>query len=345
MQRIKILILLPSLSIRSPLKIALDIGKGLSNCFHFEVAYFDDKESDVVDTDIKTFKIGFFSDARFLEGYDIVHSHLMRPNLYVAKNRKYIRHAVTTLHSDIKQDLSSSHGKILSELFGFLWKHSLTKHDQVIFLTDYQYQKYNIPNKNSSVIANGFKFVDDKEDSCLPIKTDDKVVLGCCCNAVKVKGLEQVIRLLSLDKDEKLMFMFLGDGPEIDNLANLAKQLGVFNRILFLGRVKNVKPYLSLFDVYVSSSISEGLPVSLLEAASCKIPIVSSDIDNLKSVFSDDEVIYYRLNDIEDLLTRVEYCIENGKSYAERAYLKYLNDYTLDRMLDKYKKVYEKGCI
>ncbi|WP_046223479.1 glycosyltransferase family 4 protein [Vibrio sp. ECSMB14106] len=334
----KVLMLLPSLEPRSPINLALSIAFELAEKYNFEIAYFNETEHKVDVNNIPVFKLSLFSDGKVLRKFDIVHAHLFRPNIFVAINSKYINKSITTLHSDIYNDLAMSHNLLVSNLFGSIWKYSLRKHDAVVFLNSNQMEKYKNNSFTSQLIPNGFKKIEVIKKQT--ISSENKIVIGACCNAVKIKGLDQVIRALKEDSSNRLEFVYVGDGPELKQLQQLTVTNGVENKIKFVGRVDNVMEYLTNFDIYISTSHSEGMPISLIEAASARIPIVSTDIPSIRSIFDDDEVVFYKLNDISDLLDKLFSCHKDRRKYAENAYKKYEEMYMLSHMLDNYDKLY-----
>ena len=74
--------------------------------------------------------------------------------------------------------------------------------------------------------------------------------------------------------------LLIGRGPLEESLKDYSKKLGLTNDVLFLGLCNDVPAFLSILDVFVFPSISEGLPVSVIEAQASSIPsIVSTGVD------------------------------------------------------------------
>jgi glycosyltransferase involved in cell wall biosynthesis len=80
-----------------------------------------------------------------------------------------------------------------------------------------------------------------------------------------------------------------GDGPERSRLEAAAQATGVADRIQFLGFVPNLAPWYEMADVFVLSSLREGLPLVLLEAASHRLPVVSTSVGGVGEVIRDGE--------------------------------------------------------
>ncbi|MFW5953611.1 MAG: glycosyltransferase, partial [Candidatus Natronoplasma sp.] len=77
--------------------------------------------------------------------------------------------------------------------------------------------------------------------------------------------------------EENTKLIILGEGPLKEELERLAKDMGLEDRVIFLGEVENVFPYLRKADCFVFTSLFEGFPNVLVEALSQDLPIISTD--------------------------------------------------------------------
>jgi glycosyltransferase involved in cell wall biosynthesis len=89
-----------------------------------------------------------------------------------------------------------------------------------------------------------------------------------------------------LEKFPQTMFLLLGDGPERRALRALARRLRIFGQVSFLGEREDVAEIVSRADVFVLPSLWEGMPLSMLEAALLRIPMVLSDVPGIREVFT-----------------------------------------------------------
>jgi glycosyltransferase involved in cell wall biosynthesis len=91
------------------------------------------------------------------------------------------------------------------------------------------------------------------------------------------KAVDQTIRAFAeLSTDAPARLTVLGDGPCQDELEAMTRRLGQEGRVTFGGPVVDVTPYLRETEVYVSTSVSEGMSNALLEAMSYGVmPVVS----------------------------------------------------------------------
>lgn len=94
-----------------------------------------------------------------------------------------------------------------------------------------------------------------------------------------VDTLIQAIPLVLAEIPET-KFVIIGDGNQKDYLVKLAADKGIMNAVKFLGRVphEELPKYLASSDIYVSTSLSDGTSISLLEAMACKLAPVVTDI-------------------------------------------------------------------
>lgn len=79
-------------------------------------------------------------------------------------------------------------------------------------------------------------------------------------------------------------FIVVGDGPLKDQLESRKVGLGLEAKVFFAGRQTDVKPYLASFDIFMMTSVFEGLPVAMLEAMASGCAVISTDAGGVKEV-------------------------------------------------------------
>lgn len=90
--------------------------------------------------------------------------------------------------------------------------------------------------------------------------------------------------LRRLNVHEPLVIWLFGFGELENDLKKLAKDMGIEKRVIFGGQLPEGSAYLSAFDYFFLVSTTEGLPMSLLEAASLGITVIGSDIPGIRAV-------------------------------------------------------------
>ncbi len=93
-----------------------------------------------------------------------------------------------------------------------------------------------------------------------------------------------VLKSIINKKVEDIHFIFMGDGVLLNEIRNLAISLELEKNVTFLGYVENPFQLISLLDVLLMTSEREGLPLTIWEAMSAGVPIVSSDVGGIKEI-------------------------------------------------------------
>ena len=106
----------------------------------------------------------------------------------------------------------------------------------------------------------------------------------------------------------KCYFVGCGDTKEYDNyLINLAKDLNIFDNIVFTGYQKNVSQYFEMCDFSVLLSVSEGSPYAIIESISYGCPVIASNVGGNKELVNENSGILIDLDGLKEL--------ENNKIY------------------------------
>lgn len=92
------------------------------------------------------------------------------------------------------------------------------------------------------------------------------------------KTLQVLLEAFAQADLSRSVLALVGDGPQRQTLQDLAGRLGISDRVGFIGHVVDPKPYLRAFDVLAMSSATEQMPLSILEAMACGLPVVTTDV-------------------------------------------------------------------
>lgn len=176
--------------------------------------------------------------------------------------------------------------------------------------------------KNIYLVQNGIDtkaFIKSKNNlkKDLKISNTEKVItyIG---RLIYAKGVQDLIdcffQIKRLEIPVKLIIV--GNGSFKTNLERLAAD---DDDILFLGLRNDIVDILSITDVLVNPSYSEGLPTSLLEAGSLGIPVVATDVGGTKEIFIDEMGFLINLNDKKMLLDAIIRVLESGNSELSKS--------------------------
>ncbi len=117
----------------------------------------------------------------------------------------------------------------------------------------------------------------------------DAVVIGTVARLEPVKDQATLIRAFTqvAAASPKARLVLVGDGSQRAALTAQAAAAGLADRIVFLGRRADVADLLPLFDVFVLSSTSEGLPLTILEAMAAGLPVASTAVGAIPEAIVD----------------------------------------------------------
>lgn len=93
----------------------------------------------------------------------------------------------------------------------------------------------------------------------------------------KHKGLEYLIEILKkvLENDKSIKCLIVGDGPDKEKLLKLIKRAKIGENVIFIGKSDNVYQYYESADVLLQTSRWEGFGMTIIEAMSCGLPVIS----------------------------------------------------------------------
>jgi glycosyltransferase involved in cell wall biosynthesis len=117
-------------------------------------------------------------------------------------------------------------------------------------------------------------------------KNGDYPVIGMVSRLQPGKGHEYLIRALPdiLNDYPDLKVKIVGKGILLNDLRTLSKQLNVSNNIEFTGYVKDIYAELSTMDIFILPSLSEGFPISILEAMAAGLPVAASNVGGIPEI-------------------------------------------------------------
>jgi glycosyltransferase involved in cell wall biosynthesis len=153
-----------------------------------------------------------------------------------------------------------------------------------------------------------------------------------------LKNSKIIIEAFQLQKKKNSILLFLGNGELYDTLLSSYKS----ENIHFTGRVDNVKNYLQASDYYISASLTEGLPNSVLEAISAGLPVILSKIPPHIEIIGDNYPYLFDPYNSEELSNKMKLIVQNeNQLFSLRHSLKIKNNFSAHLMSDKYQLLYQ----
>jgi glycosyltransferase involved in cell wall biosynthesis len=120
---------------------------------------------------------------------------------------------------------------------------------------------------------------------------NDWPTLGAIGRLVRIKGIDVLLeagRQLRR-KVPKLHILVVGEGPQAEALKRRAAHLGLEDVVIFTGFRSDIADVLAALDVFVLPSLSEGVPMIMLEAMAVGVPIVSTRVGGASEILRDGE--------------------------------------------------------
>jgi glycosyltransferase involved in cell wall biosynthesis len=210
------------------------------------------------------------------------------------------------------------------------------------------------PKKNTKIIYNG---VDEKRlqiaEKTLKKElglTENDLLFGMIANFYNAPRKDQITVCQALPKvfaeKENAYFAFVGGYKDAKNYYEECKKLckinGLDKRVFFLGIREDIPNVLNSIDIFVLSSLHEGMPISILEAMLAKIPCVLSDIKpNLEISKNGEFAEIFQTQNADDLAEKILKIIDKKEILAEKAKLFASQNYEIKAHIDKLKMFYE----
>ncbi len=279
---------------------------------------------------------------------DIIHTHGIRSDTYgLTLKRKYI--IVSTMHNYPFFDYPMIYGKILGKLMAYKQLSIMKRRKNFIAcsesVADFFKERNNVSIQH---IQNGVdiefynriglqKKLDLKKKLNIPV---DKKIIVSVGSLIARKDMTTVVNGFKNCHLKDAILLIVGDGVESQQLESLRANA---TAIRFLGNVNNVKEYLQISDFFVSASLAEGLPNTVLEAMACGLPVVLSKITPHLEVLSGNENYNYFFDiknhhKLSELLKQI--VSEDYITLSNSMYNIIRGNFTAEIMSKKYQELY-----
>ena len=145
----------------------------------------------------------------------------------------------------------------------------------------------------------------------------------------------------------QIKLILVGRGEEEGNLKKLAIKKGVKNDVIFLGQRSDVNQILKAFDIFVFPSLTEGLPLVVIEAMATGLPIVASHVGGIPELVVNGETGFLvsptSKEEIKEAIIKLLNNPELRKEMGQIARKRFETHFSLSQMVQKYMEVYEKA--
>jgi glycosyltransferase involved in cell wall biosynthesis len=281
--------------------------------------------------------------------FDFVHCHQYSPYTY-----GWFAHwgtgakVVFTEHGRFHPDQHRKKARLINPLI------ALTSHRLVAIsaatreaLIEYEY----MPASKIAVIYNGITPLAVEEDrkqellAKLDIKPGE-VIIGTVARLDTVKNqplMLQATRTL-IDQGYNVRLLLVGDGPERENLEAITQQLNLNNAVIFTGFQSQPADYLSLMDIFLLPSFTEGTSMTLLEAMSLGIPTVATRVGGTPEIVKDKETGLLVESDDQGAFTNaIKSLLDQPRAretIGNAAKVRFEVKFSVNQMVDQYQECY-----
>jgi glycosyltransferase involved in cell wall biosynthesis len=191
----------------------------------------------------------------------------------------------------------------------------------------------NIKN-NLSIVYNGASVPDLKEPLSFGLPDKYKKIVLCVARISPQKNCALFLKVASLLPE--YAFVWIGNQEKVCEHPE---------NVFFMGNIPNAAVYGSIADVFFLPANYEGLPIVIIEAMSHGCPVVASDVGGVSELVRNDVNGYALENNAELFAEKIKYILENQQvrdNMSKASKEMYDNNFTVDKMVDGYKDVYNK---
>ena len=143
-------------------------------------------------------------------------------------------------------------------------------------------------------------------------------------------------------KNADIKLWIAGDGPLFDECKVHAEELGVSEKVSFLGNVEDISALLEKSDVFVLSSDSEAMPISILEAMAHGLPILSTAVGGVPDIVTDNGLLVDKGD--ADALSEAMIRMADSQSFRAECGKKsfeYIQKFSIENIIEQYVELYE----
>jgi len=175
---------------------------------------------------------------------------------------------------------------------------------------------------------------------------DEKIIMHMS-NYRPVKNADDVIKIFEIvNKRQPSRLILVGDGPEAPNVLAQADNLGLKDRVKFLGGQDMVESVLCKADLFLLPSASEAFGLAALEAMACGVPVVGSIVGGLPELVVNGEAGYLEpIGDVGAMARRSLEILSDDQLHgkmAKRAREITVEKFTTEKIVNRYKDFYRK---
>jgi glycosyltransferase involved in cell wall biosynthesis len=282
------------------------------------------------------------------KNFNVVHSHGYKENMlaYLATRTQRDIRLIGTQHGmpEVFGEKKNIKHRLLSKI-NFLLLARRFKHVVAVSMdiNNMLVNHYGFPEEKVTMIHNGI----DLPEHCHDRGGRDYFLIGSSGRLFSVKGYSLMVDIARkvLEKTDKIIFELAGDGPDMALIQDQIKQYGLERSFILRGFVKNISAFYRRLDLYLNTSLHEGIPMSVLEAMSYGLPVIAPSVGGLTEIIDKGvEGFLIEGRNPDDYAQRcLALCEEEAlrKRIGAAARLKIMNHFSLEHMVQQYHGLYK----
>jgi L-malate glycosyltransferase len=130
------------------------------------------------------------------------------------------------------------------------------------------------------------------------VQRNGEIIVGTVAGLRGVKNLPRLVRAVAA-AGPNVRLAIAGDGPERSAIMAEAVRLGIAERVMMPGFLRDPARYIRLFDIFALSSDSEQYPISLVEAMASELPVVATDVGDVRHMVAPENLPFIVMRDDE----------------------------------------------
>lgn len=285
----------------------------------------------------------------------ILHTHRYKENFLgaLAARMSGVRHIVCTVHGmaepfrGLKNVKSSIYNFLNLQVQRFLLEKVITVSNDIRRTLTKKIKPSKLATVHNGIDLDRLKNIrprnEIRRELSLP---DDALVLGSVGRMMPVKGYEYLLRACKLifEKDSHARLIMVGEGPLRGRLESYAADLGIAGKVIFPGFLPETADIINAMDIFVLSSLHEGISISLLESLALGIPAVVTDVGGNPEVLEDGR--HGRLVPPRDSNALVEACLGLANDSEKRLMMGNMGrdyikaNFSKEAMAEKMQRIY-----
>ena len=295
--------------------------------------------------------LSFLKVAKILrrEKPDVIHTHNTQP---------FVDGTIGALMSGVKTIIHTDHARNFPDKRRYMYGEWLMSHFayKVVGVSEHtsknliKYEK--ISRKKILIIPNGidgnrFSININKQAKRKELGVHGSgPIIGLGVRLTEGKGINYLLQAMPdiIKKFTDITLVIAGDGPAADKLKKQTVELGITRNVLFLGPRLDIPELLKVFDIYVLPSLSEGLPMVLLEAMAAGCPIVATNVGGIPTLIKHgDNGSMVEPKNPEALASEIIKLLSSQElrsQYSKKALETFQENYSADIMTRKYEQLY-----